>query len=86
MGVSILTRAMDIVLMIVLAYLPPKGGNWALAALIGSHLLRKAVANCTRPLLRRCASCCVKLRRQRVIRGNTFHCPPSSTHRRQGFS
>ena len=56
MGVSILTRAMDIVLMIVLAYLPPKGGDWALAALIGSHLLRKAVANCTRPLLRRCAS------------------------------
>ena len=62
MGVSILTRAMDIVLMIVLAYLPPKGGNWALAALIGSHLLRKAVANCTRPLLRRCASCCINVR------------------------
>ena len=55
MGVSILTRAMDIVLMIVLAYLPPQGGTWALTALIGSHLLRKAVANCTRPLLRRCA-------------------------------
>ena len=63
MGVSILTRAMDIVLMIVLAYLPPQGGTWALAALIGSHLLRKAVANCTRPLLRRCAPCCSPLRR-----------------------
>ena len=55
MGVSIVTRAMDIGLMIVLAYLPPQGGPWILALLIGSHLLRKAVANCTRPLLRRCA-------------------------------
>ena len=61
-GVSILTRAMDIVLMIVLAYLPPQGGTWALTALIGSHLLRKAVANCTRPLLRRCADCPSSLR------------------------
>ena len=55
MGVSIVTRAMDIGLMIVLAYLPPQGGPRILALLIGSHLLRKAVANCTRPLLRRCA-------------------------------
>lgn len=60
-GVSILTRAMDIALMIVLAYLPPQGGPWVLTVLIGSHLLRKAVANCTRPLLRRCAFCsCIK--------------------------
>ena len=63
MGVSILTRAMDIVLLIVLAYLPPQGGTWALTALIASHLLRKAVANCTRPLLRRCVDCFSALRR-----------------------
>ena len=57
-GVSILTRGMDIALMIVLAYLPPQGGPVVLTILLGSHLLRKAVANCTRPLLRRCVFSC----------------------------
>ena len=57
-GVSILTRGMDIALMIVLAYLPPKGGPVVLTILLGSHLVRKAVANCTRPLLRRCVFSC----------------------------
>ena len=68
MGVSIVTRAMDIGLMIVLAYLPPQGGPWILALLIGSHLLRKAVANCTRPLLRRCAPWCMYRASLHVVR------------------
>ncbi len=48
---SLFTRTLDIVLLIGMAKLPPAPGP-ARAALIAVHLLRMAVANCTRPLMR----------------------------------
>ena len=51
MPVTLATRALDIGVLAVMAFLPTDSAA-AVAAFVGLHLVRKAVANCTRPLMR----------------------------------
>lgn len=51
MPVTLVTRACDIGLLVTMAFLPTDAGPLK-AVLLVAHLLRKACANCTRPLMR----------------------------------
>jgi MFS family permease len=48
---ALYTRALDVVLLVGMAFLPTAGPH-ARAALVGAHLVRMAAANSTRPLVR----------------------------------
>lgn len=49
---SLITRSIDVVLLVVMARIPVTSGSRILGLLIAVHVVRMAVANCTRPLLR----------------------------------
>lgn len=49
--VTLLTRAADIGLLVLMAFLPTSAGP-LIGVLLAAHLVRKACANCTRPLMR----------------------------------
>lgn len=51
MHVTLYSRALDILLLLLMAYLPWEMG-WARDILVATHVVRSAVANCGRPLLR----------------------------------
>lgn len=57
---SLCTRSLDIALLVWLAYLPTDRAH---GLLVGVHLLRMAVANATRPLMRSGAGCRCACRR-----------------------
>ncbi len=51
MNLTLVTRGLDVILMVAMAYMPTKGET-AGHVLVALHLLRSACANASRPLLR----------------------------------
>ena len=52
LGFNLLTRVLDVFLMVLLALLPARPDRAAATMLCVVHVFRSAVANCARPLLR----------------------------------
>lgn len=53
MQTALVTRALDVMLLVAMAYVPVGHPmSWQTAALVGIHILRSSCANCARPLVR----------------------------------